>query len=503
MSSERPSLTWYSMFVGVGEALAAVLDAALGQVDDHEPLAEVLEVLRPAAVARGDLEDRRRRAGRRGCAAAARRATAPGVPPHHADHSSPPRDQSHVLSQTARLCSTSAIGGRHRCQRRSPCTGDGRLRATLPETRGAADLRTADRPQDIRAATPWHRYAHHIRTLPARLEALAGELRRAAGRARPRLRLRRRALPALLRRRRRLRRRPTCPGNPHATLELNADAHGARGGRELRRRALDPGARARGRPGRLPVRVLPRAAPGRRAAALHPRHLRLPPRPGRLLALDLRGPAAGRRGRRLRGRALRGHHRARRHGAPARSRTRSTTQLPAPAAPGLRAVHADADRARRPHRGASASRHERRPGVRPGRAESRERACTSPAPSRATTSPTARRCCTRCSPRAAVATCSVHYLHGPDSAARPSATSWRGWSARRAARSTFRAVPDERCEGLPTRGLHAQGDLVPDLPARAAARARPGPVPRRRPDRARLARAAVGDRRLRSTTWRP
>ena len=33
------------------------------------------------------------------------------------------------------------------------------------------------RPQDIRSARPWHRYAHHIRVLPARLEALAGDLR--------------------------------------------------------------------------------------------------------------------------------------------------------------------------------------------------------------------------------------------------------------------------------------------------------------------------------------
>ena len=34
----------------------------------------------------------------------------------------------------------------------------------------------ADRPTDIRRATPWHRYGHHIRTLPARLEALSREL---------------------------------------------------------------------------------------------------------------------------------------------------------------------------------------------------------------------------------------------------------------------------------------------------------------------------------------
>lgn len=34
-----------------------------------------------------------------------------------------------------------------------------------------------DRPRDLRAARPWHRYAHHIRVLPARLEVLAAELR--------------------------------------------------------------------------------------------------------------------------------------------------------------------------------------------------------------------------------------------------------------------------------------------------------------------------------------
>jgi hypothetical protein len=34
----------------------------------------------------------------------------------------------------------------------------------------------ADRPKDIRRATPWHRYAHHIRTLPSRLESLSVSL---------------------------------------------------------------------------------------------------------------------------------------------------------------------------------------------------------------------------------------------------------------------------------------------------------------------------------------
>lgn len=34
----------------------------------------------------------------------------------------------------------------------------------------------ADRPTDIRRARPWHRYRHHIRTLPARLESLSRDL---------------------------------------------------------------------------------------------------------------------------------------------------------------------------------------------------------------------------------------------------------------------------------------------------------------------------------------
>lgn len=35
----------------------------------------------------------------------------------------------------------------------------------------------SDRPKDVHTATPWHRYAHYVRTLPRRLEALSQELR--------------------------------------------------------------------------------------------------------------------------------------------------------------------------------------------------------------------------------------------------------------------------------------------------------------------------------------
>jgi SAM-dependent methyltransferase len=41
----------------------------------------------------------------------------------------------------------------------------------------AAGRYHADRPTDIRTARPWHRYAHHINTLPARLQELAADLR--------------------------------------------------------------------------------------------------------------------------------------------------------------------------------------------------------------------------------------------------------------------------------------------------------------------------------------
>ena len=37
------------------------------------------------------------------------------------------------------------------------------------------------RPPDVRRGRPWHRYAHHIRTLPVRLEALSADLEVGAG----------------------------------------------------------------------------------------------------------------------------------------------------------------------------------------------------------------------------------------------------------------------------------------------------------------------------------
>jgi SAM-dependent methyltransferase len=79
-----------------------------------------------------------------------------------------------------------------------------------------------DRPSDLRVAKPWHRYAHHIRTLPARLAELAPDLE-----VPPHGRILDYGCAEL----------PyrsffpadagyvaaDLPGNPHATLELNAD----------------------------------------------------------------------------------------------------------------------------------------------------------------------------------------------------------------------------------------------------------------------------------------
>lgn len=52
----------------------------------------------------------------------------------------------------------------------------GTTRASQPDARYQQA-----RPQDIRSSRPWHRYSHHIRMLPARLEALAAELCAPAG----------------------------------------------------------------------------------------------------------------------------------------------------------------------------------------------------------------------------------------------------------------------------------------------------------------------------------
>jgi SAM-dependent methyltransferase len=87
----------------------------------------------------------------------------------------------------------------------------------------AAAHYVADRPSDIRRARPWHRYRHHIRMLPARLEALAADLAvppggRVLDYGCADVPYRRFFAPdadfvaADL------------PGNPHATLTLNADA---------------------------------------------------------------------------------------------------------------------------------------------------------------------------------------------------------------------------------------------------------------------------------------
>ena len=83
-------------------------------------------------------------------------------------------------------------------------------------------------------------------------------------------------------------------------------------------------------------------------------------------------------------------------------------------------------------------------------------------------------------------------------AARASCSS--AWCGGAAARSRFHEIADERVAGLPRPRLLHRGDVVPDLPARAAARRRPRAVPRRRHARGRRPRAAVGHRPRRHAT---
>jgi len=80
----------------------------------------------------------------------------------------------------------------------------------------------AERPPDVRKAPPWHRYAYHIRELPARLRELSGELRVAPGGRvldfgcadSPYRRFFAPAVDFV---------GADLPGNPHAEIELNPD----------------------------------------------------------------------------------------------------------------------------------------------------------------------------------------------------------------------------------------------------------------------------------------
>jgi SAM-dependent methyltransferase len=64
---------------------------------------------------------------------------------------------------------------------RALSAGDDSLEGT-PLAAASPSLRVSDeRIGQVRSARPWHRYAHHIRELPARLEELSGDLRVPSG----------------------------------------------------------------------------------------------------------------------------------------------------------------------------------------------------------------------------------------------------------------------------------------------------------------------------------
>ena len=77
-----------------------------------------------------------------------------------------------------------------------------------------------------------------------------------------------------------------------ARRPARVDRRAAGRGRELRRRPLPPGARARARPGRGGARAAPRRPARRPRARLDARRLPVPPEPGGPLALDAQRPRA-------------------------------------------------------------------------------------------------------------------------------------------------------------------------------------------------------------------
>lgn len=100
--------------------------------------------------------------------------------------------------------------------------GDGQIIDVPPPSPDGSAF-VANRPKDLRRATPWHRYAHHVRKLPERLEALSRDLGTPAGgrvldygcAELPYRYLFGPGVEFV---------GADIPGNPHATLALNADA---------------------------------------------------------------------------------------------------------------------------------------------------------------------------------------------------------------------------------------------------------------------------------------
>ena len=502
MSSERPSLTWYSMFVASAKRSRQPSMQPSVRSTMTRSLAEVLQVLGPAAEARRDLEDRRRsgtNAWMRGSSAPYQSA---GVPPHHADHSSPARATSPSRrSRLARFCvdvghRSRAATRRPRLSRRargdSPWHGCPRARAPAREPTGPAFAlphRPARHPRARRRGTATR---HHIRMLPARLEALSARPAASA----PAAACSTTAAPTC---RTGASSRPTPTTSPPTCPATRT-----------RRSCSTPTAPSRRRTRASTRCCRPRCSSTSTDPALYLSECFRVLRPGGRMLLSTHGmfvyhpdpddywrwTCAGlqhvvERGG-LRGRALRGHHRA----AADRPPARPGRHLLPPAARRcgrvfalvMQTLVALADRL--PGPGTPGP---QRAGVRAGRREAvmLDVACAAEGDYVAHSAAMLH---SVLGAQPAGTSVHVHYLHGPDLAASRASRSREMVERDGAAQISFLRDPRRARRGAAHGRLHPQGDLVPDLPARAAARRRPGPLPGRRPDRGGLARAAVGDR---------
>ncbi len=344
------------------------------------------------------------------------------------------------------------------------CRSDDRKEEDRPSRAGRFVI---DRPGTSTRRLPGTDIAHYVRTLPRRLGALAEELGcrlRAAGcstTAAPTCRTATSSPPTSTTS------AADLPGQPEATLEL-AGRHRPRRGRELRRGALDPGARARRRTRRS---TSPSASGccGPAGGCCSPPTGSWSTTPTRTTTGAGPAPACGARSRRPASRWMRFEGMI---GLAATGlqllQDAIYWRLPRAAPSAVRARHPGADRARRPAPGAGEAATSTRRCSRSW-PPSRERAARRLRRRGRVRARTAPRCCTRCSTHRGGLDVHVHYLHGPGCRRRPR----RGWRemverpGRRDRRSS--RVPDERLAGPADRGVHAQGDVVPDLPARAAA----------------------------------
>ena len=410
------------------------------------------------------------------------------VPPHHADHSSPalgpvPVGCSscvQVLVDLGHQRDASIRRAVRVCQRDARPTG----RATTPSARATSAEATPVAP--LRAP-------HPDAAGPPR-GAVARPARPASG-PRPRLRLRRRRPTATSSPPTPTTSPPTCPATRTRRSTLNARRDASRSrttsfdavlSTQVLEHVADPGA--------LPAERFRVLRPGGRLLLSTHGIFVYHPDPDDYWRWTVRRPASTCvDATPASGRALRGDHRACCRPACSSSRTRSTGTCPGCCGRRSRCVMqalialTDRLHERREPRAATPRSTRWSPRSRDG--------STSPAPRRAALRRPQRRDAPLAARRTtATTTCAIHYLHGPDIRAARASAAGRDGRRARAARSPSSRSPTSgstacRPRASPRKATWYRIFLPELLPG-----PRPGALPRRRPARPRLARAAVGAR---------